>query len=93
MDLTIEYSLILRSFVTTGASRMRAVAMMLRSAGSAWNGGGRKTDRTKMALSTGTKLRNGSASHLAIQSRTYIVNFSLPLAASSATSKALIEET
>lgn len=78
--------------MTIGISLARAVATMILSAGSAWSGPGRKTERPKMALSTGTKLKNGSAWHWAIPSRMTMISVKRPLIESIAASQMLMDD-
>lgn len=89
---TLGYLRIFLSLVTKGIPMVIAVATMILSAGSLWNGSSRRTDRIAIALSTGTKRKKGSDSDLAIQSRASIVNVRRPFDTSRAISHVLIDE-
>src|SRR3989304_8226451 len=71
---TCGYERILSSFVIRAAFKDIAVAIMILSAGSAYEKSGRWTDFTAILLFTGTKCRYGSDSAIAMQSFTSIVN-------------------
>jgi hypothetical protein len=89
---TCRYFRILSSLVTTAATMLKAVAMIMRSAGSLWKDPGKLTLLSAMALPTGTKVTRRTTSHLAIQSDTSMVRRSRSLATRRAISQVLIEE-
>ena len=92
-DCTWGYLRILLSAVIRVAPAVRAVAIIILSAGSEWRGSGKVTDLEAIRLSTGMKRSRLMPSTLPIHESTSMFSCSLPLFTNRYISQILMEET